>query len=107
MTIAALGVPVLAVVIFEIVLNAASMFSHSNIKIPLLGERLLRTIIVTPDMHRIHHSIVEGEKYIARIAPADKNITLIDPDNRLLVDSNFDGIPNLAVLSVFSERRLG
>lgn len=38
------------------------------------------------------HTIVEGEKFIARIAPADKTITLIDPDNRLLVDTNFDGI---------------
>ena len=60
-TIASLGVPVFAVVIFEIVLNAASMFTHSNIKIPLGLERVIRWLIVTPDMHRIHHSVIENE----------------------------------------------
>lgn len=60
-TIAALGVPVLAVVVFEVVLNAASMFSHSNIKIPLAIEKIVRWFIVTPDMHRIHHSVRENE----------------------------------------------
>lgn len=57
----AIGAPVLAVVIFEVVLNAASMFSHSNIRIPLVVEPLIRWLIVTPDMHRIHHSINENE----------------------------------------------
>ena len=61
MTITALGVPVLAVVIFEITLNAASMFSHSNIKIHLAIEQMTRWFIVTPDMHRIHHSVSENE----------------------------------------------
>jgi len=61
MTITALGVPVLAVVIFEIILNAASMFSHSNIKIARSIERVTRWFIVTPDMHRIHHSVSENE----------------------------------------------
>ena len=61
MTITALGVPVLAVVIFEIILNAASMFSHSNIKIISSIERIVRWFIVTPDMHRIHHSVSENE----------------------------------------------
>jgi sterol desaturase/sphingolipid hydroxylase (fatty acid hydroxylase superfamily) len=46
-----------AVLIFEVVLNASSMFNHSNIRIPDMFERILRSIIVTPDMHRIHHSI--------------------------------------------------
>lgn len=59
--IASIGAPVIAVVIFEIVLNAASMFSHSNIKIPLRIEPLVRWFIVTPDMHRIHHSMQENE----------------------------------------------
>lgn len=61
LVIASVGVPVLTVVIFEIILNAASMFSHSNIKIPLGIERVIRWFIVTPDMHRTHHSVHENE----------------------------------------------
>jgi sterol desaturase/sphingolipid hydroxylase (fatty acid hydroxylase superfamily) len=53
----ALGAPVLAVLAFEIVLNGAAMFNHSNVKLPLRADRVLRWLIVTPDMHRIHHSI--------------------------------------------------
>ena len=55
--VAAFGIPVLAVLIFEIVLNGAAMFNHSNWKIPLRVDRWLRFLIVTPDMHRIHHSV--------------------------------------------------
>ena len=51
-----LGPPVLAVLIFEIVLNGSAMFSHANVKLPLGLDRVLRFVIVTPDMHRIHHS---------------------------------------------------
>lgn len=51
-----LGPPVVAVVIFEVVLNASSMFNHSNVRLPLGLDRLLRVFIVTPDMHRVHHS---------------------------------------------------
>ena len=61
LVIASVGVPVLAVVIFEVILNAASMFTHSNIKITSSFERIVRWFIVTPDMHRIHHSIKENE----------------------------------------------
>jgi sterol desaturase/sphingolipid hydroxylase (fatty acid hydroxylase superfamily) len=57
----ALGAPVLAVLAFEIVLNGAAMFNHSNVKLPLRADRLLRRLIVTPDMHRIHHSIRYNE----------------------------------------------
>ena len=53
----ALGPPALAVLIFEVLLNASSMFNHSNIRLPLRIDRLLRLLIVTPDMHRVHHSI--------------------------------------------------
>ena len=53
----ALGVPVLAVLVFEIVLNGAAMFNHSNCKIPVGIDRFLRLLIVTPDMHRVHHSV--------------------------------------------------
>ena len=56
-----LGAPVLAVLIFEIVLNGGALFNHSNIKIPLGFDKLLRLIIVTPDMHRVHHSIISDE----------------------------------------------
>ena len=57
----ALGAPVLAVLAFEIVLNGAAMFNHSNFKLPLRTDRVLRWLIVTPDMHRIHHSIRRHE----------------------------------------------
>ena len=55
------GVPVIAALAFEIALNASSMFSHANLKLPAAGERLLRLFIVTPEMHRIHHSIEQDE----------------------------------------------
>jgi len=51
------GTPVLAVIIFEIVLNVVSMFNHSNIYLPVRLDRLIRKVIVTPDMHRVHHSV--------------------------------------------------
>ncbi|RZO21289.1 MAG: sterol desaturase family protein [Candidatus Thioglobus sp.] len=56
-----LGPPVAAVVIFEIILNASSMFNHGNIKLPAALDRILRLLIVTPDMHRIHHSVEKDE----------------------------------------------
>ena len=60
-TIAVLGPPVLAVVIFEVLLNAAAMFNHGNIRLPAGLDRVLRWVIVTPDMHRVHHSVEEDE----------------------------------------------
>ncbi len=59
--IAALGAPPGAVLTFEIVLNATSMFNHGNIRLPAGCDRVLRWLVVTPDMHRIHHSIVPRE----------------------------------------------
>ncbi len=56
-----LGPPALAVIIFEIVLNAAAMFNHGNIRLPLKIDRILRYFIVTPDMHRVHHSVIIRE----------------------------------------------
>jgi sterol desaturase/sphingolipid hydroxylase (fatty acid hydroxylase superfamily) len=55
--IVAIGAPAIAVLIFEILLNATSMFSHANVRVPLSLEPYLRWIVVTPDMHRVHHSI--------------------------------------------------
>jgi len=60
-TIVALGAPVLAVILFEIALNLMAMFTHSNINLNSKFERVLRWFIVTPDMHRVHHSILENE----------------------------------------------
>jgi sterol desaturase/sphingolipid hydroxylase (fatty acid hydroxylase superfamily) len=59
--VAALGTPAAAVLIFEVLLNATSMFNHGNVRIPLGLDRLLRWFIVTPDMHRVHHSILSRE----------------------------------------------
>lgn len=56
-----LGAPALAVLIFEIVLNAGAMFNHANLRLPPKSDRLLRQVIVTPDMHRIHHSVERRE----------------------------------------------
>ena len=60
-TITVLGPPVVAVVIFEVLLNAAALFNHGNIRLPPGLDRMLRWIIVTPDMHRVHHSVEEDE----------------------------------------------
>jgi sterol desaturase/sphingolipid hydroxylase (fatty acid hydroxylase superfamily) len=60
-TIAALGPSPTAVVIFEVLLNASSMFNHSNILISATVDRILRWLVVTPDMHRIHHSVMPRE----------------------------------------------
>lgn len=56
-----LGPPVQAVLIFEIVLNATSMFNHGNVRMPAGLDRVLRWLVVTPDMHRVHHSIEQDE----------------------------------------------
>ncbi|EWY42469.1 sterol desaturase [Skermanella stibiiresistens SB22] len=57
----ALGAPALAVLIFEVLLNATSMFNHSNVRLPAKLEPVLRWFMVTPDMHRVHHSILRHE----------------------------------------------
>lgn len=56
-----LGPPVISVLIFEILLNGMAMFSHGNIKLPPPGDRYLRLLVVTPDMHRVHHSVIISE----------------------------------------------
>ena len=57
----ALGAPAFGVLVFEVLLNATSMFNHGNLRIPIRLDRYLRWLVVTPDMHRVHHSIVIGE----------------------------------------------
>ncbi len=59
--IAALGAPASAVLLFEVLLNATSMFNHGNVRIPLSLDRMLRWLVVTPDMHRVHHSVARHE----------------------------------------------
>jgi sterol desaturase/sphingolipid hydroxylase (fatty acid hydroxylase superfamily) len=59
--VAILGVPALAVLIFEVLLNATSMFNHSNVALPRWLEPLARWIVVTPQMHQVHHSIERRE----------------------------------------------
>jgi sterol desaturase/sphingolipid hydroxylase (fatty acid hydroxylase superfamily) len=59
--IAAIGAPAEGVLAFEVVLNGAAMFNHANVALPAKIERVLRLVVVTPDMHRIHHSTQIGE----------------------------------------------
>jgi len=56
-----IGPTAVAVVVFEVLLNATSMFNHSNVKMPAPLDRLLRWCVVTPDMHRVHHSVIRAE----------------------------------------------
>ncbi|MBO6900764.1 MAG: sterol desaturase family protein [Rhizobiaceae bacterium] len=59
--IVALGAPPVSVLLFEIVLNGTAMFNHSNIDLPRTVDRHLRKLLVTPDMHRVHHSTIRHE----------------------------------------------
>jgi sterol desaturase/sphingolipid hydroxylase (fatty acid hydroxylase superfamily) len=59
--VAVLGTPAIAVLIFEVLLNATAMFNHGNVRLPAWLDRVLRCIVVTPDMHRVHHSVVACE----------------------------------------------
>jgi sterol desaturase/sphingolipid hydroxylase (fatty acid hydroxylase superfamily) len=59
--VAALGAPAVAVLLFELLLNATALFNHANIRLPAGVDRVLRWVMVTPDMHRVHHSVVPAE----------------------------------------------
>jgi sterol desaturase/sphingolipid hydroxylase (fatty acid hydroxylase superfamily) len=59
--IVALGAPAVAVVAFEVLLNATALFNHANVRLPRAADRILRAAIVTPDMHRVHHSVHRDE----------------------------------------------
>lgn len=61
--IAAIGAPPLAVLLFELVLSSMAMFNHGNIHLPPAVDRVLRRLVVTPDMHRIHHSVLAREHH--------------------------------------------
>lgn len=56
-----LGPSALAVLLFEVILNACAMFNHANVALPAGLDRVLRLVLVTPDMHRVHHSVIHRE----------------------------------------------
>jgi len=56
-----IGVNPVAVIIFEIILSSCALFNHSNVKLPLAIDKVLRLVLVTPDMHRVHHSVIQTE----------------------------------------------
>ncbi len=57
-----LGIEPLAFLTFEIILSSTSLFNHGNFRLPLALDRILRWLVVTPDMHRVHHSVIHGEQ---------------------------------------------
>lgn len=59
--VAAIGAPAIAVLVFEVLLNATAMFNHANARLPIRLDALLRRVVVTPDMHRVHHSVRYNE----------------------------------------------
>jgi len=61
MVVVTLGAPVLAVIVFEMILNGMAMFNHANVRLPKAMDALLRLLLVTPDVHRIHHSVLVHE----------------------------------------------
>lgn len=56
-----LGPAALAVILFEIILNGTAMFNHANMRLPLWLDAIVRRVLVTPDMHRVHHSVHRHE----------------------------------------------
>jgi sterol desaturase/sphingolipid hydroxylase (fatty acid hydroxylase superfamily) len=60
--IAVIGASPLAVLVFELLLNLTSLFNHGNVRIPGTIDAVVRTFLVTPDMHRVHHSVVAAER---------------------------------------------
>jgi sterol desaturase/sphingolipid hydroxylase (fatty acid hydroxylase superfamily) len=56
-----LGPAAVAVLVFEVVLNGTALFNHANLRLPLWLDRGLRRVLVTPDMHRVHHSVIRAE----------------------------------------------
>jgi len=56
-----LGPPVVAVILFEVILNGMAMFNHGNVRLPGWADRGMRALLVTPDMHRVHHSVHDDE----------------------------------------------
>ncbi len=55
--VAALGIAPLTIIIFEVLLNSSAMFNHANLRLPISVDKVVRRLVVTPDMHRVHHSV--------------------------------------------------
>ena len=97
--IAVLGAPALAVLAFELLLNACAMFNHANVKIPAPVDHVLRRLVVTPDMHRIHHSmeIAEANSNFGFNVPWwDRLFGTYCADARLPQETMEIGVTNLA-----------
>ena len=96
------GMPILAVLIFEILLNATSMFNHSNVYIPIKVDKYLRWFIVTPDMHRIHHSVYHKETD----SNYGFNLPWWDRVCKTYKDQPQDGHPNMQIgLKIFRDTK--
>ncbi len=94
--VAALGPSVITVVAFEAILNGMAQFTHSNIKLPLGLDRALRWVFVTPDMHRIHHSIEQNEtdsNYGFNMSVWDRLLGTYIPDGKKSQPEIVIGIP--------------
>jgi len=101
-----LGAPAMAVIIFEILLNGMALFNHANIALPKSLDRMLRILVVTPDMHRVHHSTKAKEmhsnfgfnlsiwdkvfsSYIAQPADGHQKMSIGQPNSDELPTNNF------------------
>ena len=119
--VAVLGPPVLAVVLFEIALNGVVMFNHANVRIPIAFDRVLRLVIVTPDMHRVHHSVEDSEystnfgfnlscwnrlfgTYVAQPARGHQDMTIGLPNFR---DGAYQTLPRMLAMPFHKEAVIG
>lgn len=89
----AFGIPAEAVLAFEVVLNGTAMFNHANIRLPHRIDRVLRLVLVTPDMHRVHHSVLKAETD----ANYGFNLAVWDRMFRTYVDQPRDGHTGMTI----------
>jgi len=112
-----LGPALFAVLVFEVLLNGMALFNHANVRLPAGVDRVLRVLLVTPDMHRVHHSILRRETdsnygfnlslwdrifktYVAQPAQGHDGMTIGIPDFRNL--RQVDGLPGMLALPFVS-----
>ena len=113
-----LGPSSVAVVVFEVLLNATAMFNHANVRMPLWLDKMLRGIVVTPDMHRVHHSVHRRETNsnfgfnlpwwdvlfgTYRSQPADGHETMTIGLARLRDEKQVDRLPGMLILPFLSQ----
>ena len=100
--VAAIGAPPAAVIVFEILLSSGALFNHGNVRLPLAADRVLRRLIVTPDMHRVHHSVRREETD----SNYGFNLSLWDRLFRTYRDQPADGHEGMAIgLEAFRSAR--